>query len=104
MRRLSLIFLLLLWGGDNALAGRVKPKKHYSLDWQEQQGQVVLSSVCAGFVSTSLDYRLCRSYALDHFTALCRQHSDQYKKAGGQRRERERRLKQAYCSAARRLP
>ncbi len=89
---------------SSAPQARVKPKAVYDIKWREQAGRIVMTSVCARFRRGSLDYRQCRSFALDHFTRLCEHHRQKLHSSGGQARERHRTLSRKYCSAARKLP
>ncbi len=85
-------------------AGRINPKKKYRVKWEEQNSHILIASVCADYGRNTLDFRRCRSYALDLFKSRCSKHTRKYKNAGGAKKRKERQLKQKYCAAARKLP
>lgn len=82
---------------------RLKQKKPYKVQWSEDGGRIDTSSVCGNLARSSLEYRECRSYAVDVFKSKCRKYRRRLEKAGGTSRARERRTMQKFCSASRRF-
>lgn len=82
---------------------RLKEKKPYKVHWSERDGRIDTASVCGNFARSSLDYRKCRSYAVDVFKRKCRTYRHRLEKAGQATRARERRMMQKFCSASRRF-
>lgn len=108
-REIILLAALALWapvesGWAMAAPKHVKPKQAYKLSWEEKNHRIVSTSICAQFDRGSLDYRRCRSYALDYFQEKCHKHSRKHERAGGKERKTQRRLKDKYCAAYRALP
>lgn len=82
---------------------RLIPKKPYKVLWREEHGRIDTASVCANFSRATLDYRQCRSYAVDVFKRKCRKYTRRYEQAGSATRQTERRMKRKFCSAYRRF-
>lgn len=101
MRRLMLcIVLCFAIGLSTAEAGKLKPKKHYRVTWEESGGRIDSVSVCADHKRGSIPYRECRSYAVDLFAERCAKHTRGVERSGGRKREKERVLKGKFCNIA----
>lgn len=79
---------------------RLKQKTPYKVRWSEHNGRIDTASVCADFARSSLDYRKCRSYAVDVFKRKCRQYTNRVDKAGPATWAREKKLMRKFCSAS----
>lgn len=99
----SLCALLICIAPPEDADARLKEKKPYKVRWSEHGGHIDTSSVCNDFARSSLEYRQCRSYAVDVFKRKCRKYRDRLESAGAATRAKERRMKQKFCSASRRF-
>lgn len=82
---------------------RLIPKKPYKVTWSEDSGRIDTTSVCANFARSTLEYRQCRSYAVDVLKEKCKSYTRRYEMAGSTTRQRERKLMRKFCSASRRF-
>ena len=80
---------------------RLKPKKPYKVQWAEHGNRIDTSSVCGNFARSSLEFRECRSYAVEVFKRKCRKYKRRYEQAGYTAKRRERRKMMKFCGAYR---
>jgi len=82
---------------------RLKPKKAYKVQWEEHGNRIDTATVCGNFARSSLEFRECRSYAVDVFKRKCRKYRQRYDNAGYSGKRRERKMMRKFCSASRRF-
>lgn len=103
-RRAVFVVLLCCFLCIPAYAVEFKPKKAYRFSWKERNGYIDTTTICDRYRKGSLDYRKCRSYALDYFKAKCKKYTDLVDSSGGPHRDKYRAEKRKHCTTYRALP